>query len=115
MIDHSPVLHVSNQAITHTHPCTVPKIDPQSAPKSVLRGERVRDRWVGWAGWLGCAQVAGGSAGGALSVDLGRGGAAGEERPKALRRSIPRQNLEAMPALAALKAAPRAGPTYEPA
>ena len=28
----------------------------------------------GWAGWLGCAQVAGGSAGGALSFDLGRGG-----------------------------------------
>jgi hypothetical protein len=42
----------------------------------------------------------------ALSVDLGRRGAAGQERPKALRRPVPRQSLEAMPALAALKASP---------
>jgi len=33
----------------------------------------------------------------ALSVDLGRRGAAGQERPKALRRPVPRQSLEAMP------------------
>ena len=52
---------------------------------------------------------------GALSVDLGRRGAAGQERPKALRRPVPRQSFEAMPALAALQASPWAGARCEPA
>ena len=39
----------------------------------------------------------------------------GRGAAKSPRRSIPRQILEAMPALAALQAAPRAGATYEPA
>ena len=53
--------------------------------------------------------------GGALSVDFGRGGAAGEERPRALRRSVPRRILGPMPALAALKAAQGTVATREPA